>query len=83
MCSGCNKVYNVIDMKNGLCEKCYSEKGATSFDFSHNSNNAISQSTLEDKILNMAAYSFYIYGIISGLVALVFLGLMIKEIFNG
>lgn len=31
MCQGCNKVFNVVAMKDGLCEECYTKEHGFSF----------------------------------------------------
>jgi hypothetical protein len=43
MCKGCNKVFNVVAMKDGLCEECYIKENGVSFNLS---------TTSEDKVVN-------------------------------
>lgn len=63
MCKKCNKVFNVIEMKNGLCETCRTSSphlsiSQNSYKHAHKSNDS-----LTDNIFNFAGNVFLFLGI--------------------
>lgn len=63
MCKGCNKVFNVIEMKNGLCETCRTSSPHLSISQNSYEHAQKSNYTPMDKLFNFFSITFMVLAI--------------------